>query len=222
MADTPRRLEGRARGIAYALAGVLVISPQPLVVKVAGNYSGGSFWTFFATKSLLISVISLGQVVLEQRGFGPLMEGLRAAPWVILRSSAINTVVNLGFVGSYYSTTAAKALLYISLNPLWAALFGWRLLGDKLPPLTIAVMLSAIGAIVLVLVPPLVMDGADGEQGSIQGDMFALATGIGVAGQLTYSAQTPSTPYTNPIRPPDDAPTSPQTAGARSAIPTRR
>ena len=180
------RCSGRERGIAYAFIGTLAVSPDSLFTKLASQYGGdeGSFWTFVAFKSLLIAAFTIFYVAHEQRGLSRLRRSVMIAPGRILLSSILQALVNVGFALSFYTTTAAKALLFISLNPLWAALLGWRLLGDALPPQTIAVMVVAGVAIMLVLVPPLVLDEASAE-GALHGDMVAVATGISLATYIT-------------------------------------
>ena len=55
--------------------------------------------------------------------------------------------IAIGFPMFLQTTTAAKGLLLVSLNPLWAALLGWLCLGDKLPRRTIVALLGAGGAV---------------------------------------------------------------------------
>ena len=92
----------------------------------------------------MIGVINEGSVKAFCAGF--------ARTWVVvLISSAIMLVINICFTLSLLKVDAAKALLIISLNPLWSAILGVVILGDKLPLRTIVTQAVSLVAMVLVV-----------------------------------------------------------------------
>lgn len=88
-----------------------------------------------------------------QGGIKPIISGIRTAPGELSIAAAIISVTNVGFVVSLLKVDPAKALLLISLNPLWAALLGYTFLGDKLERRTVIAQIAALISVCLVFVP---------------------------------------------------------------------
>ena len=111
------------------------------------------------------------------------------------------TVTNVGFVFSLLKVDPTKALLLMSLNPLWAALLGYAFLGDKLEGRTVVAQLIALVSIALVFVPnvlaffdgasePATAPGDDAPEEEMTSELFdlvPLVTGIAIAAFMTYS-----------------------------------
>jgi drug/metabolite transporter (DMT)-like permease len=184
---------GRPRGLALALVGTLSVSPDALLTRLAERNGGdhSAPWAFICFRTLVVAILSLAYVLLSDTSgslsarLSALRVGFFAGPWHITVAAVMMTVVNCGFPLSFLWTKAAKALLFISLNPLWSALLGWRLLGDALPVSTIIAMVSACCAILLVVVPPLAT--GEGTGGSWTGDVAGVVTGLGLAGFINAS-----------------------------------
>lgn len=125
-------------------------------------------------------------------------------------ASLIIVVINGGFTISLLWVEPAKALLLISLNPLWAALQGRLLLGDRLPFHTAIAQLLSLVSTLLVYMPNLLamMLSSDDENHRSSStdtedegvvllpsstasfewlDLVPLGTGFAVATLLTYS-----------------------------------
>ena len=81
--------------------------------------------------------------------------GVQRSPLELLGASLLIVGVNAGFTISLLKVNTAKALLLISLNPLWAALMGKVLLNDPLPTRTILAQGLALCATILVFMPAL-------------------------------------------------------------------
>ena len=184
----------QTRGYLLALVGVIAVTPDGLLVRIASDHSGGSFWWIICIKCLCLSTMILC-VQLIQHGIRKVIASVSNAPWDNLIISFWNAMVTVGFPASIQLTTAAKALLLISLNLLWSALLGWRVLGDKLPRRTLIALVGGAAAALLIVIPPIIAPpssqaveepviAADGV-GNWRGDVLALATGISLASLVT-------------------------------------
>ena len=83
-------------------------------------------------------------------------------------------LINAGFTISLLKVDPAKALLLISLNPLWAALQGKLLLGDPLPRRTVVAQLLSLLSTVVVFM----LDLLNATQGINAIDRLVLAHGL--------------------------------------------
>jgi len=75
-------------------------------------------------------------------------------------------------------TTAARAMLFISLNPLWSALLGRLFLNERLEWRTVVALVFATLAVLFAFAP---QDGQEDKQSSLLGDLIAMCTGISVS-----------------------------------------
>jgi drug/metabolite transporter (DMT)-like permease len=83
--------------------------------------------------------------------------------------------------------------MFISVNPLWAAVMGRVLLKEKMEWPTVVALVVALSAIALVFVPSIVNDGKRGENdGSVRGDVISLVCGTCVAVYLTANRRASS------------------------------
>lgn len=206
----------RQKGLLLALVGILFASPDALLVRLMNmeNSGTGPFWTCVAFRSLFIAMLQfLVEYVIQcGNGLRGLYRGLLEGPWHIAFSSMLQAAINVVFPIAFLETTAAKALLLMSLNPLWSAILSRLFIGDILPMPTIAAMLFAFVSICIVLVPPLIIDGmegddvelpglidglehSDGDHGTLLGDAISLLTGFSLAAFVTFNR------YTNLHRP---------------------
>lgn len=146
----------RARGYLLAFCGCALVTPDAALVRLATAYAGGTFWWIISFKCLFLSVMIL-LFVAWQHGWRNLPPGLRAGPAHCALVAFMQMLVTIGFPATFQTTTAAKGLLLINMNPLWASLLGWRILGDTLPRRTIIAMAGAFLALCLVFIPPLLL-----------------------------------------------------------------
>lgn len=127
------------------------------------------------------------------------LSGARASPQHFLSSAVCQLFYQLCFTFCLLLTDAAKALLLISLAPLWAALFGTVVLHEHLPRKTMVAMALSLVSVFLVLMPQLLpligslpsehapSNKAQHGQTSVTGDLLAFATGIAQGASLTVS-----------------------------------
>ena len=130
------------------------------------------------------------------------------APWHFWGTAVLQGIINFFYCIAYLETGVAKALMLISLHPIWSGLGGWRLLGDPLPIRTIIALVGAVSSMVLMFVPPAfdsqnnpsaissnsaAPDGRAGGGGlpvnrdTLHGDLIALAAGFAVACNIILS-----------------------------------
>ena len=104
----------------------------------------GAAMVISAWKNLLFGCFT----VLATRFDGAkLWPGLGRGVGHVIAATSCQAVQSMGYSLAYVLTDPATALLLTSLNPLWAALFGWRLLGDALPSRTIVALGCAVLAV---------------------------------------------------------------------------
>ena len=100
----------------------------------------------------------------------------------------------LSFTFCLLLTDAAKAMLLISLAPLWAALLGRLVLKEKLPYRTVAALAASMLGVALVFIPrvlrvdtPRAPSTSPPMLDSLQGDLLAVATGFAQGASLTVN-----------------------------------
>jgi hypothetical protein len=130
-----------------------------------------------------------------RRGRRAIWRGIAEAPVSIAVSALLQASVNVLIPLSLLETTSARALMFISVNPLWAAVMGRVLLNERMEWPTLVALAVALGAIALVFVPSLVDGGTAGEgqnDGSVRGDIISLLCGTCVAAFLTANRRASS------------------------------
>lgn len=159
-------MDNHLRGTLLSAAGMMVISPDGLLLKLIGS---ADVWTIILYRLGFLS-ITLGlwlllryrrRVLAVWRGIG--VPGLIATVCMVGAS--------LGFVGAMRNTTVADALLIFATMPLWSALIGWLFIGERVRPRTVVAMLVALCGIAFIV------SGSIGR-GVLLGDLIALFTAI--------------------------------------------
>ena len=176
----------RPRGVIIALAGVLAVSPDAMLLRWMRSLGAASPDVAVA-KYLGIIVIML--VLGLYRGTGNAL----ASPSHFFLSAACQLCYQLSFTFCLLLTDAATALLLISLSPLWAALLGVATMGEPLPRRTVIALGLSVCSVGLVFMPRLLgprLLGPDrgpsgnsglNTHGSLAGDLLALFTGLAQA-----------------------------------------
>ena len=196
-------LETRTGGFVVALVGMLAIGPDAALLRTQ-VLNGGSTAIIGCWRYILLFFANVLGATLLGGGPRELIVGAASSPKAIAGAVAIIFLINVGFTVSLLFVDAAKALLLISLNPLWAALQGTLLLGDVLHTHTIVAQAVSLVAILLVFMPVMLdafdPDAADDDGSAAAGedgpekaalldvlDLVPLATGFVVASLITYS-----------------------------------
>ena len=209
------RLDTRAAGFTFACIAVLAVGPDAALLR-AQQQAGGTITVISTWRYILLSFANLAAALIFEGSPAKLLRGVQRSPLELLGASFIVVFINIGFTISLLKVNAAKALLLISLNPLWAALMGRLLLNDVLRTRTVISQILSIISTLLVFVPTFssmlgaMVLGADADDdddaeaaadaaaavaAASEGvsatvdwvDIVPLLTGIAVAGLLTYS-----------------------------------
>jgi drug/metabolite transporter (DMT)-like permease len=143
-------------------AGIVILSPDALLLRLVGNTD---IWTVIFYRTLFMGgALALGLLVHYRRRFIP---AFRQIGWLGLVSAALLAASNFGFVGAITHTTVTNTLVILATTPLFSAVFGWLMMGEKVRLRTWLSILAAIAGIVVIFHDSLGM-------GSWLGDLMAL------------------------------------------------
>jgi len=152
------------KGLLLSAAGMLVISPDGMLVKMVQDADAFQIvvWRTLFTAITLIVVMGVlrgRRVVAHVRGMGRL--GLAA--------SVMMALTNISFVTAMTMTSVANTLVVLATLPLFGALLGWVLIGERVKARTWAAIALAVAGVVILLAGSVGLGG-----GSLAGDMVAL------------------------------------------------
>lgn len=179
-----------------AVVGMLAVGPDAAFLRTQ-VVNGGTTAIIGCWRYILLFFANV--IVASILGGGPrvLVSGARSSPLAISGAVLIIFCINVGFTVSLLFVDAAKALLLISINPLWAAMQGTLLLGDALHTHTVVAQVVSLAAMFLVFMPELLsilnpedpVEGEDNPKVALLDvlDLVPLATGFMVATLITYS-----------------------------------
>ncbi len=157
------------RGVALSASGMLVISPDGLLLRMIGE--AGPWETVFH-RSLLSGII-LAIVWVVRRTSGAAGKPFRIDRYTLI-SALLVAVANTLFVGAIVHTTVANTLIILAAMPLFGAILGWLLIGEKVRPRTwISILLAICGVVVIFA------DSLGG--GTSTGNALALVTSVFLA-----------------------------------------
>lgn len=94
--------------------------------------------------------------------------------------SALYGLTSLAFISAVYSTSTANVAFILAFNPMFAAIFAWVFLKERPTPATLLAM-----AVMIVGVLIIVYDSVG--NGTVFGDLMALASAFLVASAITVS-----------------------------------
>ena len=170
-----------ARGLLLALTGVLLVSFDALLVRLAV----APHWDIVFWRGWLIGLtLGVWMLLSGQRLRLPPGAGPRALLAIAVLMLAGNTVL---FVLSVSFTAAANTVVILAASPFFAALFSRVFLGEAIRVRTwVAIVVSIAGVIV-------VFGGGLGG-GHALGDFFALTLAVCMGAQLTILRRFPTVP----------------------------
>ncbi|MDX9861818.1 MAG: DMT family transporter [Rhodospirillales bacterium] len=156
-----------ARGLALTLAGVVVLSPDALLVRLVD----GGDWTIVFYRGLLTALALAAFVVLRRR---PVV-GLRQ--WRTLVVGAFFGISTTCFVHSVDRTLAANTLVILAATPLVAAVFSRLFLGEHQPSATWIAITVVSGGIALIFL-------GSPQGGHLLGNLLAVTSAAAMAANL--------------------------------------
>ncbi|MGB2149547.1 MAG: DMT family transporter [Cobetia amphilecti] len=175
----------QARGVALTALGVLLISPDALLLRLADVADGPLvFW-----RGLLTAIGFALILLLTQRGgpgqrFASALARMRGCGRTGLWVALLFTGSTLGFVLANQYTRAGNVLIILAASPLFAALMSRLWLGERQPRHVWGAILVSLAGITL-----LVMDEAG--SGSLTGNLLALGCSLSLAGNFTLCRTRP-------------------------------
>ncbi|NVK43635.1 MAG: DMT family transporter [Oceanospirillaceae bacterium] len=171
-----------ARGMLIAAGGVLVLSFDALLIRLADS----SAWNvlFWRGWFVCLSTMLLG-ICLRHRQQWPDSPVL----WAIAIATGVAYGINASlFVFSISHTSAANTVVILASSPLFAALFSRIFLGEKVKRRTLVSIIVSIAGVLVVFA------GSGGGGGHWQGDLAALVLAIGMGAMFTLLRRLPSLP----------------------------
>ncbi len=166
-------LTEQGKGLLYAFAGIIILSPDTLLVRLLDMEQ----WTmqFYRGAGVLVGVCLI-MAVFSPHG---LIRSFAAIGRTGMLAGFCYGLASLLFVSSLYHTTVANTLAIISTAPVWSALMTRFFLKTSLPLRTwVAVVLSFLAIIIIV--------AGDMRAGRdhVTGDLLALLQALFMAASL--------------------------------------
>ena len=161
-------------GIGIAVAGVLVLSPDALLIRLIDTDRA----TLLFWRTLLQGATLWAFLALYYRGRLPdVVRGMGRTGLLATLVFALSTIL---FVMSITLTNAANTLFMLATAPLWAALISRVVLGERIARRTWIAILAALTGISIIFV-----GGIGG--GTLLGDLLGLGAALSLATQLTIA-----------------------------------
>ncbi len=175
---TPTMPPGHARALGLAVAGIVLLSPDALLIKLIG----ANLWAVVFYRNLFLLLFVVGLIGLTRRaGALGAVRGL-GVPGLV--AGLLYAASTLCFVASVRHTTAANTLVVLGAIPMIAALMRWVVLRRPEPPRT---WFAAM--VVMAALAGLGVSGFTGDH--LLGIGFAAGTAVCMAAYLTLLAARP-------------------------------
>lgn len=166
------QLSPQAKGLIVTLLGVLALTPDTLLVRLADMDSPTLlFWRGINTLFGMSFIIFLQYKKDTGRQFQQIGSTGLAVALIMGLSSCC-------FVLALYYTSVANTLVIVSGSPMFAALFSYFFLKERIARRTVITMLVVIAAISVIVADT-------GGRNSILGNCIAIISAMGLAGAFT-------------------------------------
>lgn len=161
-----------ARGLLAAFAGVLVISPDTLLIRLIETDT----WTLVCVRGALSGVgLCFILIAVSRRSGVPLRTIIGVAGVPGIGVALFSAAANFLFVYAIGHTTVANALVIFTAMPLLAAIMSRVILGEQVSRETWWASSVALGAIVLIFSTSLSRTGLSGDFAAFGATCFAAA-----------------------------------------------
>ena len=158
-------LSDRAKGILMSLVGVAVLSPDSLLIRLAGL---DDYTLIFYRGLFPACTITLILWLHYRADFVP---ALLRIGWAGLLNGVLFAMVNISFISAIQRTSVANTLLFLSSAPIFAALLSLVILRENQRPSTWLIIAISLLSIFII------GWGSYGSQG-LAGDLFALVCAL--------------------------------------------
>lgn len=160
------------KGLLITIAGILVISPDSLLIRLIGM----DIWSTSAWRGGMQALgLSLVLLAVYRTRLPAVFRSIGQTGLII---AAITAVTNTAFVAGIKFTSVANALVFLASVPFHAAIMSRIFLGEAVALRTWIAIVIGLGGIVVI-----VWDGIG--TGNAFGDAMALLASLLLAGQLT-------------------------------------
>ena len=159
------RFGDRSKGILMSLVGVVVLSPDSLLIRLAGL---DDYTLIFYRGLLPACAISLILWLHYRAQFFP---ALLRIGWAGMVNAVLFALVNISFIGAIQRTSVANTLLLLSSAPIFAALLSLVVLRENQRPSTWLIIALSLFSIFII------GWGSYGSNG-LTGDLLALACAL--------------------------------------------
>lgn len=167
----PRHLPPTLRGLLIAAAGMVIISPDGVMLHMLTQtpLMDTVFWRCLGTGISLLLILA----VVYRRRLPALVWGMG---WIGIWAVVFMSLSNLFFVDAMAHTSVANTLVFMASMPLWSAVLGLIFLRERVHAATwVSIGLGLIG-IVIIMAHSLTLG-----QSGLRGDLSALAAALSYA-----------------------------------------
>lgn len=133
-----------ARGRLAALAGVVALSPDAVLVRLIDTDP----WSLLAWRGIAMAIVLLGALAVMQ-GAGRVMASLRALDGALWGAALCVVTGSAGFVAAITYASAATALIIVATGPIFSAIASRVLLGERASGrLMLAIAIGLAGTVI--------------------------------------------------------------------------
>ena len=156
------------KGLLFALTGVLVLSPDTLLIRLADIEQ----WSLLVYRGLLMA---LGMALISKHfDPAPLLRQYRNVGRLGILAAFFFAISTIAFVNAVTYTTIAHTLVIVATAPLFSALYSRLFLGERLKLYTFIAILCVLAGMILVV-------GEADKEGNWIGDICALISAVSIA-----------------------------------------
>jgi len=182
-------LSSKIKGRLIMLLGVVAVTPDSLCVRFLES-TGASNWCILFWTQVCVGTMLGSIAVTRSGGFQPVWTSTKPVCRLLPFALVFQGIVYAGFTISLFYTSAANTLLFISMNPVWAAIFGFLVLGERVPCRTLLALVMSIASMLIIFLPATIGVGHEEKtehkrHEMLLGNCLALLTGISLAASIT-------------------------------------
>lgn len=174
MSDFSQQAADHRKGLLITAIGGLALTIDIPLIKL----SGGEAWTVVATRggmTFFAALVMWGALRLFSSDRTPVIPGRTG-----LLVTGLYGIAAISFMMAVFHTTTANLVFILAFNPMFSALMGWLLIGEKPKPQTFAAMAAMVFGVGLI-----VSDGL--QAGNMLGNGLALFTSLMLSLIITIS-----------------------------------